>query len=132
MNKGILALAIIITLLFAVGCNNGAGGNDGFINEDGDIVRGVEEKNENGKFVFYGRVISNESRGYIEVEIVDSQIAFGTYHLLVDDGTVYLDSEGQTINREDIKVDSKIEIVFSGQVMMSLPPQIYAQKIILE
>ena len=132
MNKGILALVIIITLLFAVGCNNGAGGNDGFINEDGEKVTGIEEKNENGEFVFYGKVTANESRGYIEVEIVDSQIAFGIYHVLVDEGTVYLDSDGKAITREDIKVDDRIEIVFSGQVMMSIPAKIYGQKIILK
>ena len=133
MNKKILVMAIAALMLFAMGCgptdNGPVGGNDNnSSNDNGD----VKEINEADYFLYKGKIVSNENTRYIEVEIIDSQIAFGKYIVLVDAATVYQDSEGNEITREDLKVDDVIEISFSGQVMMSLPPQIYAQKIILE
>ena len=68
---------------------------------------------------------------HIEMEIIDSEIAFGTYLALTDKDTLFFDNNGGAITREDIKVGDIIEVVFSGQVMQSFPPKIYAQKIYL-
>ena len=135
--KRILAIVILVMMLFSIGCspvdNGDVGGNDNnenSTNQNGN--RNVEEKNADGEFVYKGKIISNQTSDRIEIEIMDSQIAFGTYHVLVDKATVYLDSNGNTITRDDLKTDDIIEVVFSGQVMLSLPPQIYGQKIILK
>lgn len=133
MTKRILAIVMLVMMLFAMGCGptdkGPVGGNDNnSSNDNGD----VKEINEADYFLYKGKIVSNENSRYIEVEIIDSQIAFGKYLVLVDAATVYQDSESNEITRDDLKVDDVIEISFSGQVMMSLPPQIYAQKIILK
>ena len=133
MTKRILAIVMLVMMLFAMGCGptdkGPVGGNDNnSSNDNGD----VKEINEADYFLYKGKIVSNENDRYIEVEIIDSQIAFGKYLVLVDVATVYQDSEGNEITRDDLKVDDVIEISFSGQVMMSLPPQIYAQKITLK
>lgn len=125
MKKGIVALMIIIMTLSMIGCNP-SGGNGGIDNSS------VEERNESGEFVFKGKVIVNEHKNHIEMEIVDSEIAYGTYHVLVSESTVYTDSEGNQLTRDDVKANDIIEVVFSGQVMQSLPPKISAQKIIIK
>lgn len=140
MSKRLLALAVLLIMLFAVSCdrtndNDGNNnGNGGYINEEGNTVggNGVEERNADGEFFYRGVVRSVDERYYISMEIIDSNVAFGIYHANVDGATLYFDAEGNSISRESIKVGDTIEVVFSGQVMLSMPPQIYAQKIILK
>lgn len=133
MTKRVLAIVMLVMMLFAMGCGptdkGPVGGNDNNSSNDNEDAK---EINEADYFLYKGKIVSNENSRYIEVEIIDSQIAFGKYLVLVDAATVYQDSEGNEITRDDLKVDDVIEISFSGQVMMSLPPQIYAQKITLK
>ena len=133
MTKRILAIVMLVMMLFAMGCGptdkGPVGGNDNNSSNDNEDAK---EINESDYFLYKGKIVSNENTRYIEVEIIDSQIAFGKYLVLVDAATVYQDSEGNEITRDDLKVDDVIEISFSGQVMMSLPPQIYAHKITLK
>ena len=117
MNKKILALIILAVMLFAVGCQPAENNN------------GIEEKNAKGEYVFKGEVTSVSEKKYIVIEIIDSEIAFGTYHVLIGDTTLFFHADDSTAERDDIKVGDIIEVAFSGQVMMSYPPQIYAQKI---
>ena len=63
----------------------------------------------------------------IEVEVYNSDYAFGTYWVLTSNSTSFLDKEGNTISRSDIQVGDKVEITYGGQVMMSYPPQIAAR-----
>ena len=130
MTKRILALALLVLMVFAVGCNKQ--GADDENNGGAQGGSSVEEKNEYGEFFFKGEITSLESKNYIEVEIIDSKIAFGTYWVLVADETLYLNNSGATITRDDLKVGDTIEIIFSGQVMNSMPPKIMARKIILK
>ncbi len=138
MSKKIFAVVILVMMLFVIGCepsNNGGGNtNNGGNNQNGGSTdgKGVEEKNENDEFVFKGRVTSVSNPYHIEMEIIDSEIAFGIYWVNVGSQTEYIGSDSVPINREDIKVGDTIEVVFSGQVMMSYPPQISAQKIIVK
>lgn len=135
MSKRIFALVIMIMMLFAMGCdggqNNVAGGN-GDASGGNNANDSVEERNADGEFFYRGIVKSVDARKYIEIEIIDSQVAFGIYQALVDSGTLFFNAEGDVIDRADIKVGDTVEVIFSGQVMLSFPPQIYAQKIILK
>ena len=65
----------------------------------------------------------------IEVEVYDSEYAFGTYLVITGPATEYYDEAGKAITRTDLNVGDKVEIYYGGQVMMSLPPQIVAAKI---
>lgn len=140
MSKKIFAIAVLVMMLFLFGCEpgNNTGGADngdtenGGSTDGGDTKGGVEEKNEEGEFFFRGRVTSVSDPYFIEVEIIDSQVAFGIYWVNVSAETEYIRADSVPINREDIKVGDTIEIIFSGQVMMSYPPRIAAQKIILK
>ena len=123
MSKKIIAIAILMMTLILAGCQP----TEGAYNTGG----GNEEKNERGEYVFKGEVTDISNNRHIEMEIIDSNIAFGTYLALTDNGTLYFDSNGSAIARENIKVGDVIEVVFSGQVMQSFPPKIYAQKIYL-
>ena len=141
MSKRFLALAVLFMMLFTVGCNGGNNNandgnsdeNNGANTENGsDTGNGVEERNADGEFFYRGIVTAVDNKYYIAMEIVDSNVAFGVYHVLVGDQTVFINSDGATISRDQIKVGDTIEVVFSGQVMLSMPPQIAAQKIILK
>lgn len=136
MNKRILALLILLLMIFTVGCKKASITDDtpsdeNIENEGGREKDGttVEEKNERGEFFYQGKVTSVDNLKYIEIEIINSDVAFGTYWVLIGEQTEFFDNNGNQISREDIKVDDIIEVIFSGQVMMSYPPQIAAQQI---
>ena len=146
--KKLIALAFMLATLFAVGCkkNDGqnAGGNqngngtnesqnnetDAVNAENGGIKNEHIELSE-GEVVFRAKVIANHNSNNLEVEIIDSQVAFGTYIVLTGNQTTYFDREGNALDRNTIKESDIIEIIFSGQVMNSYPPQIAAKRIYL-
>ena len=68
----------------------------------------------------------------LEVTVTDSEYTFGIHWVITPDSTVYLDASGDPISRGDIKVGDTVEIWYSGQVMLSYPPQIVAHKIIVK
>lgn len=65
----------------------------------------------------------------ITVEVVESEYTFGIHWVLTSENTKIVDSDGTPIRRADLKVGDRVEIVYSGQVMMSYPPKINALKI---
>ena len=65
----------------------------------------------------------------IEVDVTEAEYAEGLYWVITSDATVYLDKSGERISRSDLKAGDSIEIFYSGQVMMSYPPQIVAARI---
>lgn len=114
MNKKILALAIATLMLFAVGCTPTESGSRSHAGED---------------FVLKAKVKSVDSPDRIEVEVIESDYAFGIYWVLTGENTVFLDEGGNSITRSDIKAGDTVKITYGGQVMMSYPPQIVAHKI---
>ena len=110
MKRKILALAIATLTLFLVGCQPTG-------------TPPIE-----GQFNLKAIVKSTDTTGSLEVEVVESDYAFGVYIVHTSKAT-FIDSDGQTIEASDIKVGDSIEINYGGQVMMSYPPQIVAYKI---
>lgn len=119
MKNKILALILLTVMLLAVGCKP---------DTKNDIP---SEKNPDGDYAFKGVVTSLDNDRYIEMEIVDSDIAFGIYWVLLSENTVFVNREGLPSDRDMLELGDKIEVTFSGQVMMSFPPQISAWKITL-
>lgn len=116
MNKKILALAMATLVLFAVGC--------------APSDSGTGNQNPTGEqFVLKATVKSVSDPHHIEVEVIESDYAFGVYWVLTGADTVYLDASGNSITKSDIKVGDTVKITYGGQVMMSYPPQIVAYKI---
>ena len=98
-------------LLFATGCNV----------VDGQIPFGEQ-------FVLKGIVKSVSDHSQLEVEVIESDYAYGIYWVHVSDAT-FVDADGNSISVNDIKAGDTINITYGGQVMMSYPPQIVAYKI---
>ncbi len=65
----------------------------------------------------------------LHVNVIESEYAFGEYVVNVGSQTKYFGKDGSSADLYDIKVGDTVEILYSGQVMMSYPPQIVALKI---
>lgn len=65
----------------------------------------------------------------IEVEVIESEYTSGPYFIITDSDTEYLGKNGERIARSAIKVGDTVEITYSGQVMLSYPPQVVAYSI---
>ena len=111
--KKYLALALALLTLLTVGCTP---------TEDNIIP-------DTAVFTLKSTVKSLDDPSRIEVEITESDYAFGIYWVLINDNTKIYDAEGNEISIDDIKVGDNLQITYGGQVMMSYPPQIVAKKI---
>ena len=70
--------------------------------------------------------------GGIDIIAEETEFTSGPYHILVNDNTKFVFENGQNASIADVKAGNKIEIIFNGQVMLSYPPQIAAQKIVIK
>ena len=118
--KNIIKLAVaILTLSLLFSCtdnreNHGGGDNGGSMSQSfvlKAIVSTVGEK--------------------IEVEVIESDYAFGTYQVITSDATDFIGKDGSAITKSDLKSGDTVEITYNGQTMLSLPPQIVAHKIVV-
>ena len=65
----------------------------------------------------------------ILVNVTASEYAEGQYLVNVADTVEILNAEGEKIKRADLAVGDTVKIWYTGQVTMSIPPQIIALKI---
>ena len=65
----------------------------------------------------------------ILVEVTESEYATGAYLVILSDTVSLTDKKGKEIGRDDIAVGDTVKITYTGQVTMSIPPQIIALKI---
>ncbi len=113
--KRILAFVLLLSLccLAAAGCDR--------------------EKNENtdekpdGSFEMTATVMELGEK--ILVNVTASEYAEGQYLVNVADTVEILNAEGEKIKRADLAVGATVKIWYTGQVTMSIPPQIIALKI---
>ncbi len=69
----------------------------------------------------------------IEVEVIEGDYGVsGAFWIITGPDTQFLDSEGNKITRSSLNANDVIEIEYSGQVMMSYPPQVYAKAITIK
>lgn len=137
--KKIIALLLAVGCLSMTACNKTEESNDP---SKGENTPTDMENNKNGgiknsfiklegnEVVFRGKVTEVGEREIV-MEIVDSEIAFGTYRVLINADTPYFDEKGEKITKSDIVAGDVIEVVFGGQVMQSYPPQISAKRVYL-
>lgn len=92
-----------------------------------------EEKNENtneqqgDSFEMTATVMELGEK--ISVNVTASEYAEGQYLVNVADTVEILNAEGEKIKRADLAVGDTVKIWYTGQVTMSIPPQIIALKI---
>ena len=129
MSKKVLALILAMIIVFITGCGANENPSDKNDKENANIETEedtgnndeseIEERNADGSYFYKGKITSLSSDRHIEMEIIDSQVAFGIYWVLVSSQTKFVDNNGKEISRNDLKVGDIIEVAFSGQVMMS-------------
>ena len=122
MTKKILAIALAMIMIMLTGCVGELPDADLGAEAGGEQGAG---QNRNDGFSLKATVTAVH-KDYIEVEVIESDIAFGVYWVRTGVQTVYTSSTGGLIIRNDIKAGQTVEITYSGQIMMSYPPQIVA------
>ena len=64
----------------------------------------------------------------VEINVTSDPYNSGIFYLIVDSNTK-ITANGVTVGKGDIPIGSEIDVYYSGQVMLSYPPQIYAVSI---
>lgn len=113
----ILTLALSLTL-FMTACKGDDGDNS--TDEEGDMSEFV---------VMKARILNIGDR--IEVDVIDDQYNSGIFHVIVS-SEVKIFKSGNEIEKNALQVGDEIEIYYSGQVMLSYPPQIAARRIVVK
>ena len=112
MKKILVCILVVVTLLLGLtSCNK----------------KGNEVNENNIKVEMTCKVL--EIGTTLLVDVLESEYAFGNYILHINDNTVFYNKEGDKIKKGDIKVGDKIKVKYSGQVMLSIPPQVVAYEI---
>ena len=109
MRKFILMIIFLIIVPHIGGCNN------------------MKEEEEINLFTLKGIVKNVDEK--IEVEVIESDYAFGIYWVITFEETKFINNKGVAITKEDLENEDVIKITYNGQVMMSYPPQIVAYEI---
>ena len=84
---------------------------------------------EGGEPEFKMKATVTELSEKILVDVTEAEYAEGPFWIIISDTTEIVNSDGNKISRDEIKVGDEIEIIYNGQMMMSLPPQVAARKI---
>ncbi len=112
MKKLTSLIIIIITAFLFTGCKN---------------VNNCNGNNSSTKIVMTAKIL--EINQTILVEVIKSEYAYGNYILIVNDSTCYYATGGGKINKSNLQVGNIIDVEYSGQVMLSIPPQVVARSI---
>ena len=105
----IIMLILSLSVFYACEDNGGEVSGEGFVMRA--TVRAVREK--------------------IEVDVIEAEFASGIYEIIISDITVITDSDGNELDRSAITEGSELTIIYNGQTMLSIPPQVVARKIIV-
>ena len=104
MKRLIIVFVILISILTCGGCG----------------------KMENSNVFMEARIL--EVNDTLLVSVTKSEYAFGDYILHIGNCEIY-NKEGKQITKADLSASDNIMVEYSGQVMLSIPPQVVAHKI---
>lgn len=113
--------------------NKDASGNSSITeSRDSDMVASrttdeIKKEEKMDSFVLKGIVKCFNT--HLEIEVIESDYAFGIYWVIVPNNTPILDKNGNNIELSSLGEDDIVNITYNGQTMMSYPPQIVALKI---
>lgn len=111
---------------------NGADGG-GFNGKDDELDYGMKSGFSNGEssFVMVAMVVSVGD--FIEVDVISAPYEnTGRFWVRTSQMTVVKNKDGDVISLSDLKNGDIVRITYSGQVMMSYPPQIVAHSVTVE
>ena len=120
--KRIIALILnIVALALCMGCLFSCGNNE---QPEGEQPNG--DKPGSG----FSMIATVDDVGEkIKVNVIEAKYTSGVHLVITNSYTEFYGKDGKAIAKSDLKVGDTVEILYSGQVMMSLPPQIVAAKI---
>ena len=95
---------------------------------DDEILSDDENANEVKSEFVLKAIVKKVENDRIEVEVIESDYAFGIYWILTL-STKYYNKNGSQVTRQSITVGETVEISYSGQTMLSYPPQVVAYSI---
>ena len=112
--------------------DKGADGTHGGFNGEDDIIDyGAKSMDGRDSFTMTAKV-TDVTDDVIEVEIISAPYEnTGTFWVRTSPETKFYSKDGE-ISRSDIKVGDTVKIIYSGQVMLSYPPQIVAHSVTVE
>ena len=96
--------------------------------EKDEDLNEATSKMQKDEFVMLARVSSKEN--HLAIEVIESKYATGTYWVVTSSDTLYYDAQGSLLSYDDIDVGDTVLVAYTGQVMLSLPPQIIALTIV--
>ncbi len=100
-------------------------------NNDTPKAKNGEISEENmEEFVLKGIVLGISDK--LEIEVIESDYAFGVYHVIVPSTIPITDKNGANISLSDLKANDTVLVAYSGQTMLSYPPQIVAYSIVVQ
>ena len=95
--------------------------------DSGTQSKGGEVNNVN-EFILKAKVVGKNDT-HLEIEVIESDYAFGIYWVIVPSSTPILSAQKEVISLDDLSAGTVVEITYNGQTMMSYPPQIVALSI---
>ena len=121
--KKILLTVLLLAFIFSL-CSCTA--IDRFLNKD-EEVENKDDTKPSGDVRMVAKIIEMGEK--ISVDVIESEYTTGIHWVITAGGTEYFDKGGNAITRSDLKAGDTVEILYSGQVMMSYPPQSVAARI---
>ena len=106
--KKLLSLLLLSTLLLFPACHK----------------EPTEEPPAEDEVAVTATVVKIEEK--IEVNVTESPVSTGPYLVIISDTSVLKNKKGKSITKDDLAVGDVVRITYSGQIMMSIPPQIVA------
>ena len=113
MNSFVKFIILVLSLSLLTSC--GASYTDG------------EDKVE---FIMKAQLLSIGEK--LEVEVTEAEYASGIFHIIISSDTEFYSAKGDRIEPSELAVGDILTITYSGQVMMSYPPQTVALRITVE
>ena len=125
----LLSIILIVALCMLISCKDAdtesSADNDVEDTTNNDSSNIKEEKMD--QFVLKGIVKGFNT--HLEIEVIESDYAFGIYWVIVPKDTPVLDKNGDNIELSSLSEGDIVVVTYNGQTMMSYPPQIVALKI---
>ena len=122
MKKLTSVILLIAALVMLASCKDTGDGQNGKSDGTGEDIN-----TEMNVFIMTAEIKSVGDR--VEVDVIESEYGSGIYHVLTSDATEIIGKDGKKIEKSDLRSGDTVEITYSGQVMLSYPPQISAIKI---
>ena len=109
MSKRIFVLALALIMLFLVGCQPSINDNNGGDKENMNNTENGGQQNRGDGFVLKA-VVKSITHDFVEVEVIESDYAFGIYHVRTGTQTEYFNADGSTADISDLKAGQTVSI----------------------